>query len=153
MTRFTQSLNAAWSTVKCPRCGTKVDPAELAKADAEAANAAADNAADPDGKRWSFLWTPPRGDFCPECEFPLSKYFGRIKWIRTLIVGVGIVILAVTVQIVGSVARLGEGFLQTRPVSSYQSVRSHPCILITCRLAPRCSSPLNISASSPIVIP
>jgi hypothetical protein len=69
---------------------------------------------DPDaegGTRWSFIWTPPRGDFCPECDFPLSKYFGRLKWIRTMMVGVAIVVLAFIAQIFGSVGPDGPTFL------------------------------------------
>jgi hypothetical protein len=71
----------------------------------------------PDGlgendQRWSFLWSPPRGDFCPECEFPLSKYFGRLKWIRTMVVGVAIVLAALFLQIVGSVGRFGHTYIE-----------------------------------------
>jgi hypothetical protein len=68
---------------------------------------AAPTAPDGDGKRWSFLWLEPRGEICPECEFPLSKYFGRLKWIRTMMVGTAVVMLALVLQIIGVIGRFG----------------------------------------------
>lgn len=110
MSRLTQRVTAVWSTVKCPRCGARVDPNNLGSGD-QSAQPPADSE-----KRWSFVWTPPRGDFCPECEFPMSKYFGRIKWIRTFGVGIVMVLLFVTMQIIGSVARIGEAFTVTMQI-------------------------------------
>lgn len=60
--------------------------------------------------RWSFLWLAPRGDFCPHCDFPLSKYFGRLKWIRTFVVGVAVVVLAFAGEIIGHIGRLGTTY-------------------------------------------
>jgi hypothetical protein len=88
-----------WSTVKCPRCSTLVDPKVLTVGGGPPPSEAEE------GKRWSFLWTVPRGDFCPNCDFPLSKYFGRIKWIRTMAVGVAIVLVALALQLIGAIGR------------------------------------------------
>ena len=111
MTRLTERMTAVWSTVKCPRCGTEIDPNKLAS-ESESATPP-----EGDGKRWSFVWTPPRGDFCPECEFPMSKYFGRLKWIRTLAVGVGIVLVFLILQIIGAVGRFGEAYTVTMQIA------------------------------------
>jgi hypothetical protein len=110
MSRLTQRVTAVWTTVKCPRCGTQIDPEKLAAAAADA------TPPEGDGKRWSFVWTPPRGDFCPECEFPMSKYFGRLRWIRTLGIGAAMVIMFVTLQIIGSLLRIGEAYTITMQV-------------------------------------
>ena len=111
MSRLTQRVTAVWTTVKCPRCGAQIDPDTLTTAEL-----AANIPEQPEGKRWSFVWTPPRGDFCPDCDFPMSKYFGRLKWIRTLSVGVAAIILFVTLQIIGSMARFGEAYTVTMQV-------------------------------------
>jgi hypothetical protein len=63
-----------------------------------------------DDKRWSFLWRLPRGDFCPECEFPLSKYYGRRNWIRTFMVGVAIAVGALVLQLVGAIGLFGFAY-------------------------------------------
>ena len=108
MTRLTQRLSTMFSAVKCPRCGMLVQPDTISSPE------------DPpdlpggggDEKRWSFLWVAPRGDVCPECEFPLSKYFGRLKWIRTAAVGVFIVMVSLLFQIIGSIGQLGTAFVR-----------------------------------------
>ena len=105
--RVSQRVSAMWSTVKCPRCEAVVP---VPKAIPEDAPESQPRVA---GKRWSFIWTAPRGDFCPECDFPLSKYFGRLKWIRTVMVGVSIVLLAFVLQVVGFIGQFGDGYLQT----------------------------------------
>ena len=101
MAPLRQRVSAMWSTVKCPRCGAMVPISPPPEASAP------ENQPRADGKRWSFVWRAPRGDFCPECDFPLSKYFGRLKWIRTLMVGLTIVLLALALQVVGVLAQLG----------------------------------------------
>lgn len=106
MNRLSQRISTVWSLVKCPRCGTLVQPQpELSGIDPQ--NPGVDQ-----NKRWSFLWTLPRGDFCPECEFPLSKYFGRLKWIRTMMVGVAIVLLALVLQLIGVGLTLGMPYVR-----------------------------------------
>jgi len=95
MTRLTQRMSAMWTSVKCPRCRTLVQPERLTAGEGTAAVPA------DDGKRWSFLWRPPRGDFCPDCGFPLSKYFGRLKWIRTVTIGLAIALVFLALQILG----------------------------------------------------
>ncbi len=101
MTRLSQRVGAMWKTVKCPKCGTLVPvqkPSEVT---------APPQPSQGGGKRFSFIWLMPQGDFCPECDFPLSKYFGRLKWIRTLMVGLTIVLLALALQVVGVLGQLG----------------------------------------------
>ncbi len=108
MTRLTQRLSTMFSAVKCPRCGMVVQPDSIpAPQDPSSAPVAGG-----DEKRWSFLWVAPRGDVCPECEFPLSKYFGRLKWIRTAAFGVLIVMVSLLLQIVGSIGQLGTAFVR-----------------------------------------
>lgn len=108
MTRLTQRLSTMFSAVKCPRCGMLVQPDSLPAPEGPPDSPGPAN----DEKRWSFLWVAPRGDVCPECEFPLSKYFGRLKWIRTAGVGVSIVIVSLVFQIVGSIGQLGTAFVR-----------------------------------------
>ncbi len=106
MTRLTQRLSTMFSAVKCPRCGMLVQPGDLPLPEGPP------GAPGGDEKRWSFLWVAPRGDVCPECEFPLSKYFGRLKWIRTLAGGVGIVMVSLVFQVVGSIGQLGTAYVR-----------------------------------------
>ena len=98
MGRLSDQAKAAWSTVKCPGCSTRVDPKKLVFEDTTPTPAGSN------GKRWSFLWSVPRGDFCPNCDFPLSRYFGRLKWIRTLMVGLAVVLVSLAAQMVGNIA-------------------------------------------------
>ncbi|MCH7717619.1 MAG: hypothetical protein IH876_15945 [Gemmatimonadetes bacterium] len=105
MTRLSQRVSAMWTTVKCPKCDTLVPvqkPSEVT---------APPQPSQGDGKRWSFIWLMPRGDFCPECDFPLSKYFGRLKWIRTVMVGVSIVLVALVLQVIGAIGQFGAAYL------------------------------------------
>lgn len=107
MSRLTQRVSTMWSMVKCPRCGMMVQPDSLP------APESSPDAPGGDEKRWSFLWVAPRGDVCPECEFPLSKYFGRLKWIRTALVGLAIVALALVLQIGGVIASAEPPYIHT----------------------------------------
>ena len=104
MARLTQSISAMWSTVKCPRCGKSVHPDQIALAGVSAT---------PGGneKRWSLLWSPPRGDVCPECDFPISKYIGRLKWIRLMMVSVLIVLVALFLQMIALVAQVDAVYI------------------------------------------
>lgn len=106
MTRLSQRVSGMWSAVKCPGCGNSVRPAApIAKGGSRMSTAE-------DDKRWSFLWAAPRGDFCPECDFPLSKYFGRLKWIRTLMVGVAISLVALILQFIGAIGLFGFAYIR-----------------------------------------
>ncbi len=98
MTRLTQRISTMWSSVKCPRCGKMVHPDQIALAGATPTPGA-------NAKRWSLLWLPPRGDVCPECDFPIAKYVGRIKWIRLMMVSVLIVLVALFLQMIALVAQ------------------------------------------------
>ncbi len=105
MTRLSQRVSAMWTTVKCPKCSMLVPvkkPSEVT---------APPQPSQGGGKRFSFIWLMPQGDFCPECDFPLSKYFGRLKWIRTLMVGVSIVLVALVLQVIGAIGQFGVDYL------------------------------------------
>ena len=104
MSRLTQSISAMWSTVKCPRCGKSVHPDQIALAGVSATPGASE-------KRWSLLWLPPRGDVCPECDFPISKYIGRLKWIRLMMVSVLIVLVALFLQMIALVAQVDAVYI------------------------------------------
>lgn len=82
MNRISERLEAVMTTVKCPGCGKTVVPSLMAapKEDPQAASAP--------GGRWSFVWRPPSGRVCPECDFPLERYARRAKWIRVFSLGV-----------------------------------------------------------------
>ncbi len=106
MTRLSQRVSAMWTTVKCPKCDTLVPvrkPSEVTPPQQGSQGG---------GKRFSFIWLMPHGDFCPECDFPLSKYFGRLKWIRTVMVGVSIVLVALVLQVVGAIGQFGADYLR-----------------------------------------
>ncbi len=109
--RVSQRVSAMWSTVKCPKCETRVPVGAALGTGRPSQQAANVDAEAESGTRWSFIWTPPRGDFCPECDFPLSKFFGRLKWILTMMVGVAIVISAFIAQVIGAVGPDGPTFL------------------------------------------
>lgn len=98
MARLTQRVSAMLTTVTCPRCGTVVDPKNIVTEDSAP------------GERRSYLWLAPRGDFCPKCDFPLSKYFGRIQWIRTMAAGVMLVLIAFVCELVGAMIRFPEWY-------------------------------------------
>jgi hypothetical protein len=92
-------------TVKCPRCGAVAEPVFSDET-------AVPETADRGSERWSFVWTAPRGDFCPECDFPLSKYVGRLKWVRTMSVGVAIVVVGFLLQIIGVLRVAGSAYVR-----------------------------------------
>ncbi|NIN09974.1 MAG: hypothetical protein GTN62_01025 [Gemmatimonadales bacterium] len=78
MKRLSDRISAAISGVKCPGCGERVVPTLVSSGDTAASTA---------GKRWSFIWLPPRGEVCPKCDFPLARYAGRRKWIWLFLAG------------------------------------------------------------------
>lgn len=98
MARLSKRVSKMLTTVTCPRCGTVVDP-----------NNVVTEPGTP-GERRSYLWSSPRGDFCPNCDFPLSKYFGRIQWIRAMAAGVLLVLIAFVCELVGALIRFPEWY-------------------------------------------
>lgn len=71
--------------VQCPGCGQYVVPSGGVLA------GKSDRA--PGARGWSSLWQGTGGDFCPNCDFPLSRYAARIGWIRLLFVGIVLLML------------------------------------------------------------
>ncbi len=102
MSRISERLEAAMTTVKCPGCGKTVVPALLAapKEDAGASGAP--------GGRWSFVWRPPSGRVCPECDFPLERYARRAKWIRVFSFGVATLMITFLLYVAGRVNPLPQ---------------------------------------------
>lgn len=113
MSRLSQRISAVWSTVKCPRCNAQVNPHALVRDELPP------GAAEATEERWSFIWVRPRGDFCPECEFPLSKYFGRLKWIRTLMVGVAILLVFFLLQFIVVIRNMGTPLVRVMQVGVF----------------------------------
>ena len=97
MNRISERLEAVMTTVKCPGCGKTVVPILIAapKEDQEAPGAP--------GGRWSFVWRPPSGRVCPECDFPLERYARRAKWIRVFSFGVVTLTITFLLYIAGRV--------------------------------------------------
>ena len=113
MARLSQRISAVWNTVRCPRCNATVDPGTLVRDGIPARDSEAVQ------KRWSFIWVQPRGDFCPECEFPLSKYFGRLKWIRTLMVGVAVLVVFFVLQFIVVIRNMGTPLVRVMQVGVF----------------------------------
>ncbi len=99
MKRISQRISAAVTMVTCPGCGTQVTPAM-----AEAGTSPPEELG---GKRWSFIWLKPRGATCPQCGFPLARYFGRLKWIRLFLAGVALTTLAGAFAVLGMIGGVG----------------------------------------------
>ncbi len=95
MNRLSQRVSNALAGVRCPGCGKFVVPT----APPTAANPSADATAP--GKRWSFVWRPPSGRVCPECEFPLERYARRLKWIRLMVTGIVLVTFSILLVVMG----------------------------------------------------
>lgn len=95
MNRLSQRVSNALVGVRCPGCGNFVVPR------AASPPAGAESGASAPGKRWSFVWRPPSGPVCPECEFPLERYTRRLKWIRLMVTGIVLVTLSVLLLVLG----------------------------------------------------
>lgn len=93
MARLSDRISSALSSIRCPGCGKFVVPTYATGAESPPATAT-------EGKRWSFAWRPPRGLFCPECQFPLSRYQKRVKWVRLFLAGVVFLTLALLLWMV-----------------------------------------------------
>jgi len=81
MNRISARISGALTGLKCPGCGKFVQPTLIPVQDATPE-------AQQTGPRWSFVWRPPSGEVCPECQFPLARYARRVKWIRLFTAGV-----------------------------------------------------------------
>lgn len=88
-------INTAFSHVVCPGCSKNVEPTVVASDDD-----GSDTHEDPNGERWSFIWRPPRGEVCPECSFPISRFAYRRKWIKLLMTGIVILTISALLFIV-----------------------------------------------------
>ncbi|NIN09979.1 MAG: hypothetical protein GTN62_01050 [Gemmatimonadales bacterium] len=104
MSRVSDRIGRALSSVKCPGCGNYVVPSIIPSGVGAAAGEQVE------GKRWSFVWRPPRGEVCPQCDFPLSRYAGRIKWIRLFTAGVVLLTAAILLYVLGRISDLGGWF-------------------------------------------
>ncbi len=107
MNRVSKRLSAAISTIKCPGCSQRVLPTTLGAASPTPAPTPP-SAEDTGGRRWSFIWVPPRGEFCPECGFPLSRYVARLKWVRLFSAGVVLLAIALSFFVLSQITNLGE---------------------------------------------
>lgn len=84
MPQIGERISAVMSEVKCPGCKKHVTPT------------LPDTTTEPttEGKRWSFVWRPPTGEVCPECDFPLARYVRRLRWIRIFRLGVALLTIS-----------------------------------------------------------
>jgi hypothetical protein len=98
MNRISRRISDALTGIRCPGCRKFVQPT-LIPVQGEAPDA------EQTGPRWSFVWRPPSGEVCPECQFPLARYARRVKWIRTFQLGVVLLTISVLLYLVG---RFGE---------------------------------------------
>ena len=102
MARLSARISNAMTGVKCPACEKYVTP-KIASAEPDANEAGAPGQVD---GRWSFVWRPPSGEICPECNFPLGRYARRAKWMRLFGVGVVVLTLAFLLNVLGKMAEL-----------------------------------------------
>jgi hypothetical protein len=98
MNRISQRISDALTGVRCPGCRKFVQPT-LIPVQGEAPET------QQTGPRWSFVWRPPSGEVCPECQFPLARFARRVKWIRTFQLGVVLLTAAALLYVV---SRFGE---------------------------------------------
>jgi hypothetical protein len=106
--RISERVAAALATVRCPGCGHFVVPTI---APAEDSDDAEDTA-----ERWSFIWLPPRGEICPDCDFPLERYLHRRKWVWLLMGGVAILTISLFFVALAWVSGAQSGPLRQIPV-------------------------------------
>lgn len=99
--RISDRISTAFAAVKCPGCRRYVVPTTGPATTPEAAAPA------PAGKRWSFIWLPPRGEVCPACSFPLSRYAGRRKWVRLFLAGVVLLVSSFLFSLSAGMSGLG----------------------------------------------
>jgi hypothetical protein len=99
MTRLSSRISNAMSGVQCPACEKHVTPKYVAP------EQGADEQEQIDG-RWSFVWRPPSGEVCPECNFPLARYARRAKWMRLFGAGVALLTIAFLLQVLGKMTAM-----------------------------------------------
>jgi len=110
MNRISTRISGALMGVRCPGCGKFVQPTLIPVQDAAPG-------ADPSGPRWSFVWRPPSGEVCPECQFPLARYARRVKWIRTFQLGVVLLTVSALLFMVGRFAEAPNWMTWTYRIS------------------------------------
>ena len=103
MNRLSARISNALSGVKCPACEKHVTPIMAA------GEPDADSPGEIDG-RWSFVWRPPSGEICPECNFPLGRYARRAKWVRLFGSGVAILTIAFLLHVLGRMTALPDWY-------------------------------------------
>jgi len=96
MNRISTRISEAMSGVKCPACEKHVTPKHVEP------EAGADDQPEVDG-RWSFVWRPPSGEVCPECNFPLARFAKRAKWMRLFGAGVAVLTISFLLHVLGKV--------------------------------------------------
>ena len=102
--RISSRINTTVSQVKCPGCSKRVVPTIIPDVEPESNTSA-------DGKRWSFIWRPPRGEICPECQFPLARFAYRKKWVSTLMAGIVVLTLAVLLLLLAMMSGFPSWFV------------------------------------------
>jgi len=103
MNRISTRISNAISGVKCPACEKHVTPIFVS------GEPGVDDQQQVDG-RWSFVWRPPIGEVCPECNFPLARFARRAKWIRLFSAGVALLTIAFLLQVLGKMTTLPEWY-------------------------------------------
>ncbi len=98
MNRISTRISGALTGVRCPGCRKFVQPTLIPVPGSEPDQAET-------GPRWSFVWRPPSGEVCPECQFPLARFARRVKWIRTFQLGVVLLTISALLFLLG---RFGE---------------------------------------------
>ncbi len=101
MNRISNRISEALTKVKCPGCGTYVTP-KMAPAEP------AESSPEDSGARWSFIWRPPSGEICPQCNFPLARYARRLKWVRTFTAGVVLLTVSLLLFVLGMIGGFGD---------------------------------------------
>ena len=99
MNRISTRISNAMSGVTCPACEKHVTPIFVASEEGEADQGQVDG-------RWSFVWRPPSGEVCPECNFPLARYARRAKWMRLFGAGVAVLTLSFLLHVLGKMTTL-----------------------------------------------
>lgn len=102
MNRVSERISAVMTTVKCPSCGKFVTPTDKFVGGGE--DEAKAEVPSESGARWSFLWVPPQGQLCPECDFPLARYARRAKWIRLFLGGIAMLTISLLLHVTNLMA-------------------------------------------------
>ena len=103
MNRLSARISNVVSGVKCPACEKHVTPIVVSS------ESDADDQPEVDG-RWSFVWRPPSGEVCPECNFPLARFARRAKWMRLFGAGVAVLTISFLLQVLGKVTTFPEWY-------------------------------------------